>query len=124
MEYYIVDGELRHHGIKGQKWGRRRYQNPDGSLTPLGRIRYGVGKAGGAIGKVAKGAYQKHKTKVSNKKESERIQKLMKKPISKLTEAELAERTALAKKQKDLRQIESDSDKLAENAKNFVAKKE
>lgn len=29
-----------HHGILGQKWGKRRYQNPDGSLTELGRIRY------------------------------------------------------------------------------------
>ncbi len=28
---------LRHHGIKGQKWGVRRYQNPDGTLTAEGR---------------------------------------------------------------------------------------
>ena len=30
-----------HHGIKGQKWGRRRFQNEDGSLTPAGKERYG-----------------------------------------------------------------------------------
>lgn len=30
-----------HHGIKGQRWGIRRYQNEDGSLTPLGRKHYG-----------------------------------------------------------------------------------
>lgn len=38
--YIISNGELYHHGIKGQKWGVRRYQNKDGSLTPAGRKRY------------------------------------------------------------------------------------
>lgn len=31
---------LAHHGILGQRWGIRRYQNPDGSLTPEGKLRY------------------------------------------------------------------------------------
>lgn len=35
--------ELYHWGIKGQKWGDRRFQNYDGSLTTAGRLRYGVG---------------------------------------------------------------------------------
>lgn len=35
-EYNVA---LAHHGIKGQKWGIRRYQNKDGSLTPAGKKR-------------------------------------------------------------------------------------
>ena len=35
------DSELCHHGIKGQKWGIRRFQNPDGTLTAEGKARYG-----------------------------------------------------------------------------------
>ena len=41
-QYYLTrEDELYHHGIKGQKWGERRFQNPDGSLTAEGRKRYG-----------------------------------------------------------------------------------
>ena len=36
----VSSQELYHHGIKGQKWGRRRFQNEDGSLTPAGKERY------------------------------------------------------------------------------------
>lgn len=40
MENYIYKtNELYHHGIKGMKWGIRRYQNKDGSLTDAGKKR-------------------------------------------------------------------------------------
>lgn len=36
----LRNDELSHNGIKGQKWGIRRFQNEDGSLTEAGKIRY------------------------------------------------------------------------------------
>lgn len=43
--FYVGDvpfcyGELQHFGIKGQKWGIRRFQNPDGTFTEEGKRRY------------------------------------------------------------------------------------
>ena len=35
---------LCHYGSKGMKWGQRRWQNEDGSLTPAGRVHYGYGQ--------------------------------------------------------------------------------
>ena len=73
--------DIEHHGIMGQKWGIRRYQNKDGSLTPEGKARYGnvenfnkVMKAiktgtvvGGPVGGVIGGAIadKKYRTKSS-----------------------------------------------------------
>lgn len=48
--YNPYSSELYHHGILGQRWGIRRYQNEDGTLTPEGKKRYyknGVSSRGG-----------------------------------------------------------------------------
>ena len=46
MIYYVGaephSSDLCHYGIKGQKWGVRRYQNEDGTLTNAGKARYGT----------------------------------------------------------------------------------
>lgn len=62
-EYYAVIrcSSLQHHGIKGQKWGERRYQNEDGSLTEEGRKRYlknGVNESDGLTKKGVKEFYK------------------------------------------------------------------
>jgi len=47
MEYIIYrdSDELYHHGIKGMRWGIRRYQNEDGSLTEAGKRHYDIQEA-------------------------------------------------------------------------------
>lgn len=72
---YLELHELYHHGIKGQKWGVRRFQNEDGSLTEAGKKKVyknndkiaktalGVaGAAGGAVGGIFLG---KHLSKLA-----------------------------------------------------------
>jgi len=56
----VSDLYLAHHGIKGQKWGVRRFQNPDGSLTEAGKIRRATGTPTNFIGEG--GTLRKNKT--------------------------------------------------------------
>ena len=68
---YVFDDELYHWGIKGQKWGDRRYQNEDGSLTPEGRERYGKGGDRIKIER-AKATYNTQKYKADLKSKAQR----------------------------------------------------
>ena len=45
---------IKHHGIKGMKWGVRRFQNKDGSLTPAGNKRYSDSERRAQMKKIAK----------------------------------------------------------------------
>lgn len=63
---------LYHHGTKGQRWGIRKYQNKDGSLTPAGKQRYG---ARDAKGKKISSSGVKDKKKEAAKRQADAKQK-------------------------------------------------
>lgn len=94
MSDYLI-----HHGIKGQKWGVRRFQNSGGGLTAAGRLRYKV-----------KGAVEKAKTNHAAKKaEKARIKQIdaeRKKPLKYLTDDELNARIVRLDKEKRVRDLQ------------------
>ena len=90
----MYNEHIAHSGTLGMKWGRRLYQNKDGSLTPLGRLRYGSGKdfRAGKPRTVKSATGQKNKSESeSSEEESEQdyYKRMKTKKASELTDAEL-----------------------------------
>ena len=82
--------DLRHHGIKGQKWGVRRFQNKDGSLTPAGAKRYSADDYKSALDKVNKADKTlKDVKKMRNETEAKTYEKKIKYDLSKMSDKDL-----------------------------------
>lgn len=83
----MINNELTHSGIKGQKWGIRRFQNPDGSLTEAGKRRYYKEKAKTAAQNKVKKAVKSYNAAV---KKADRLQAQAEEAWAKASEAYLA----------------------------------
>jgi tRNA(Glu) U13 pseudouridine synthase TruD len=82
---------LAHYGILGMKWGVRRYQNADGSLTAEGKERYGSGgNVGETISKKAKTARNILRSD-SGSRSSKALKEARRKDMDELTTQELRE---------------------------------
>ena len=79
--------ELYHHGVKGQRWGIRRYQNKDGSLTNAGKRKAAKMK------KEYSNLTGKQLRQLPSKKTSSETPSTKKKTISEMSDDELREKT-------------------------------
>ena len=123
-QYYLTrEDELYHWGIKGQKWGQRRWQNEDGSLTPAGREHYGYGAKAEYKNRVgiAKANYIKALTK-SVKSNSDSKGRMTKAQIKKFDEESKKLGKQLADEKKAAKQEYKNSDEYYKNRQENIKK--
>lgn len=109
MEYviYTVNDELYHDGVKGMRWGIRRWQNKDGSLTPAGKKRRA--KLEAKLEKVT-----------GKKKDSDAGDQPRKKTASEMTDDELDKAIVRARKEDEYRRLRPEPQPKESFAKRFI----
>lgn len=101
------NNSLTHWGIKGMKWGVRRYQNKDGGLTPAGRKRYSQKGEDPKNDKTKKtNEIKKTKSATSTNTATAPERGTVKKNVKKMTETELKDRIARLELEKKVRDLE------------------
>lgn len=98
-KYPIISDELYHSGRKGMKWGQRLYQYKDGSLTPLGKLRYGK-----------KGLSKESSNDNASDTKSIKTTKLTKKKIKDMSDEEIQARIKRLNLEKELAKTMKDVD--------------
>lgn len=83
---------LAHHGIKGMKWGIRRFQNPDGTYTIAGRKRYGIGDAEKEAQRKAKAKAKAAKQKAREESKALRAKRASERRVAKAAHGDASKR--------------------------------
>lgn len=139
----IHNEELYHHGTRGMKWGLRLYQNPDGTLTALGKLRYR--KSDGTLTRAGKKAanrmredyeqerklykgltgkrltydLNKHKKQLATAKDQDSLRN---KKISEMTDDELKKEITRLSNENYLKQLRTQNNPPKQTGESFIKK--